>query len=63
MENELGEYFQVALFLIVERLKGDKSFWKPFLDYLPAKNDTLFTIDPQTPIGPGSPQTTLLSEI
>jgi len=25
-------------------LKGNESFWKPFLDYLPASNETLFTI-------------------
>jgi len=52
----------VALFLIIERLKGEKSFWKPFLDYLPPSNDTLFTIDPDTPIGPDS-STTLISEL
>lgn len=32
-ENEFAEYFQVALFLLVERFKGEESFWKPFLDY------------------------------
>ena len=31
--------------MIFERLKGDESFWKPFLDYLPTSNETLFTIN------------------
>ena len=43
IENVWAEYNQLTLFLISERLKGD-SFWKPFLDYLPSRNDTLFTI-------------------
>ena len=63
MDNHLGEYFQLALFLIVERLKGDKSFYKPFLDYLPVRNDTLFTLDLNTPIAPHLPQTSMLSEL
>ena len=64
LENNLGEYFQVALFLIIERLKGEKSFFMPFLDYLPSVNDTIFTIDPETQIGPDSPLTeTLISEL
>ena len=55
MENHLGEYYQVALFLIIERLKQEKSFYKPFLDYLPAQNETLFTIDANLSIGPENP--------
>ena len=53
----------MALFLILERLKGEKSFYKPFLDYLPEVNDTIFTIDPSTAIGYHVPQTTLISEL
>jgi len=54
----------VALFLIIERLKGDQSFFKPFLDYLPSVNDTIFTIDPETKIEPKSPlAATLISEL
>jgi hypothetical protein len=49
--------------LIIERLKGEKSFWKPFLDYLPSSNDTLFTIDPTTPIGQDEPNITLIGEL
>jgi hypothetical protein len=62
MENAYGEYFQVTLFLIMERLRGDASFWKPFFDSLPAKNETFFTIDEQAKIQPGS-TITLLSEV
>lgn len=35
MENEYGEYFQLTFFLISERLKGENSFYEPFISYLP----------------------------
>ena len=41
-ESEWKEYHQLTLFLILERL-NQNSFWKPFLDYLPSQNETLFT--------------------
>lgn len=64
LENEYGEYFQVTLFLIIERLKQEQSMFKPFLDYLPPVNDTIFTIDPDTPVGPQClPGTTLITEL
>ena len=68
LENQLGEYFQLSLFLIIERLKGEKSFYKPFLDYLPARNDTLYTLSDNTPVtqAVNAGQTTpmsLLSEV
>jgi hypothetical protein len=44
IDNCLGEYFQITFFLVAEKIKGDKSFWKPFLDSLPTSNDTLYTI-------------------
>ena len=44
IDNCLGEYFQITFFLVAEKIKGDKSFWKPFLDSLPSSNDTLYTI-------------------
>lgn len=62
LDNAQAEYFQIALFLITERLKGEKSSWKPFLDYLPASNETLFTIKDQHPISP-SVNVSLYSEI
>ena len=43
-------------------MKQKKSFWKPFLDYLPEKNETLFTVNPDTVISEGS-TATLWSEI
>ena len=51
------------MFLVIERIKGDKSFFKPFLDYLPESNETLFTIDVNTPVSPDQPEKTLLSEL
>lgn len=35
----LNEYDKIAIFLIRERFKGDKSSWKPYLDALPFEND------------------------
>jgi hypothetical protein len=43
-------------------LKGEKSFYKPFFDSLPVKNETLFSLPDNTPIRLGS-QKTLVSEI
>jgi hypothetical protein len=37
IDNEYGDYFQLTFFLIVERLKGDKSFYEPFISYLPKR--------------------------
>ena len=44
LENAYAEYFQITFFLIFEKLKRDKSFWKPYFDSLPQKNETLFTL-------------------
>jgi hypothetical protein len=35
----LNEYDRIAIFLIRERSKGKKSFWKAYLDTLPTEND------------------------
>lgn len=35
----MDEYIAIALLLITERLKGDKSDWKPYLDILPKAED------------------------
>lgn len=35
----MNEYDKLAIFLIRERSKGNKSFWKPYLDTLPKEND------------------------
>jgi hypothetical protein len=35
----LNEYDKIAIFLIRERSKGNKSSWKPYLDALPFEND------------------------
>ena len=51
------------MFLVIERIKGDKSLFKPFLDYLPEINETIFTIDDSTPVSPDQPEKTLLSEL
>lgn len=37
--NLLNEYDRIAIFLIKERAKGEKSIWKPYLDTLPLEND------------------------
>lgn len=37
--NLLNEYDRIAIFLIKERSKGEKSSWKPYLDTLPVEND------------------------
>ena len=60
LENVFAEYFQLTVFLIFERLKGEDSFWKPFLDYLPTSNETLFTISADQP---ASDTVLLLSEL
>ena len=54
--------FQQCIFLILERLKGDKSFYKPYLDILPDA-ETLFSLDLTTPIGPDFPEITLMDEL
>jgi len=35
----MNEYDKLAIFLIRERSKGNKSFWMPYLDTLPKEND------------------------
>ena len=63
IDNVLAEYFQLTFFLICERLKGSNSFFEPFLDVLPAKNDNLFTIfESDVAIEEGS-KMTLITEI
>jgi hypothetical protein len=62
IDNEYGDYFQLTFFLIVERLKGEKSFYEPFISYLPKEIQTLYTYPDDTKIGPGFEQT-LLDEI
>jgi hypothetical protein len=44
-KNKKGDYFQLAFFLIIEKIKGEKSFWKPYIDALPQVIETLLTID------------------
>jgi len=44
IDNSSAEYFQLTCFLICERLKKSDSFYEPFLDVLPARNDTMFTL-------------------
>jgi hypothetical protein len=54
LENAYAEYFQITLFLILERLKKDKSFWHPYFQSLPQSNQTLFTISNNEKIKFGS---------
>jgi hypothetical protein len=46
----------------VERLKGEKSFYEPFISYLPKEIQTLYTYPDDTKIGEGF-DTTLIDEI
>lgn len=62
MENEFADYFQLTFFLIAEKLKGEKSFFEPFVSYLPKEIHTLYTYPDDTKIAPGSDRT-LLSEL
>ena len=62
MENEYGEYFQLTFFLITERLKGQESFYEPFISYLPDDIQTLYTYPDDTKIAEGSTKT-LIGEI
>jgi len=41
-KNDYGDYLQLAVFLACERWRGEKSLWKPYLDYMPTKNFTLY---------------------
>jgi hypothetical protein len=50
-ENEYADYFQLTFFLIVEKLKGEKSFYEPFISYLPKDIQTLYTYPDDTKIG------------
>ena len=63
LDNSIGDIFQCTIFLILERLKGEKSFFKPYIDTLPPVCETFFTIDPATPIGADFPETTLTDEL
>lgn len=62
IDNEFAEYFQLTFFLIVERLKGDDSFFEPFISYLPKEIHTLYTYPDGTKISNDS-DFTLLDEI
>ena len=62
VDNEFAEYFQLTFFLIVERLKGPKSFFHPFVNYLPSDLQTLYTYPDATFIKPES-NVTLMDEI
>lgn len=62
MENEYGEYFQLAFFLITELMKGKDSFYEPFISYLPEDIQTLYTYPDATKISSTS-ERTLLDEI
>lgn len=33
-ENEDGDFNKLAMFLVYEKIKGDKSFWKPYFDVI-----------------------------
>ena len=44
IDNEYAEYFQLTFFLLSERLRGEQSFWYPFVNYLPKRIDTLYTL-------------------
>ena len=50
MENEFADYFQLTFFLIGERLKGETSFYEPFISYLPKEIHTLYTYPDDTKI-------------
>ena len=62
MENEFAEYFQLTFFLITERLKGNNSFYEPFISYLPKDIQTLYTYPDSTRISEDSDKT-LIGEI
>ena len=61
-ENEYALYFQLTFFLITERLKGDNSFYEPFISYLPKDIQTLYTYPDDTKISKDS-ERTLVQEI
>jgi len=44
IDNAHGEWFQMTFFLITERLKGEKSFFEPYLAILPPVNESLATL-------------------
>ena len=48
--NNWAEYMQITLFLVIERFKGIKSFYKPFFDSLPDSIENFFMLDPQKTI-------------
>ena len=62
MENEFAEYFQLSFFLIAEKLKGDDSFFEPFIRCLPKEIHTIYTYPDDTRIADDSPST-LLQEL
>jgi hypothetical protein len=49
-ENDYGDYFKLTFFLISERLKGERSFFEPFISYLPKEIHTLYTYPDDTKI-------------
>ena len=46
MANNWAEYMQITLFLVIERFKDEKSFYKPFIDSLPDCIENFFALDP-----------------
>lgn len=52
IDNEFAEYFQLTLFLLIEKLKGDYSEFEPFISYLPKDLQTLYTYPDSTLIHP-----------
>lgn len=54
VDNEYADYFQLTFFIINERLKGEKSFWFPFINYLPEDIQTLYSYPDNTSIYEGS---------
>lgn len=54
IDNEFGEYFQLTMFLIGEKLKGEESEWFAFINYLPKEIHTLYTYPDDTKISSSS---------
>lgn len=41
LPEDVNEYIAIATLLVLERAKGDDSFWKPYLDVLPKDEDLI----------------------
>ena len=63
MTNNWAEYFQITFFLVIERFKQDKSFYKPFIDSLPEHIENFCTLDHSTKISHDEGSPSLLSEV